>query len=257
MNYSFPINISETGLSFPEGISYIEMNERKLSDLKPVLYKNQGLDFDCSIYKMYRGVTSIAEKEIFKDIRHDITLMPPGKLNGEFVKTYGHYHPKVKNIGYPEVYQIINGAAVFILQDDYDELKQVNFIFAKSGEVVIVPPDLGHVVANIGADNLLFSNLIFSHFQSIYEPYERKHGAAYYVLEGGPIQWLVNPNYTNVPEPKLYRPKAVWNNQFIYDLFKNNPNYFQFLAEPQSYQYQMEDIFEEKNITQIHQDLLI
>jgi glucose-6-phosphate isomerase len=257
VNYSFPISSESTGLTFSDQVSYLEMNERKLSDLKDVLYKNQGLDFDCSIYKMYRGVTGIADKEIFKDIRHDITNMPPGTLNGEFVKTYGHYHPKVKNIGYPEVYQIINGRAVFVLQDDYDDLKQVNFIFAKAPEIVIVPPDLGHVVINIASDNLIFSNLIFSHFQSLYEPYQRKKGAAYYITEGSPLQWLVNSHYTSSPQPKLLRPKTIWDNQFIYDLFKNNPANFQFLAEPQSFQFSPEEIFEEKNITDIYQDLTI
>jgi glucose-6-phosphate isomerase len=257
INYSFPINLGPTELNFGTETNFLEMNERKLSDLKPVLYKNQGLDFDCTIYKMYRGVIKLADKEIFKDIRHDITTMPPGILNGEFVKTYGHYHPKLKNLSYPEIYQVVNGKAVFLLQDDPDNLKNVKLIFSQSKEIVIIPPNIGHVTINIGKDNLILANLVFGQFESLYEPFERKHGAGYYILEGNPVQWLPNTFYSNLPTAQVGRPLNPWNNQFIYDLFKNNPPSFQFLAEPQHFNFTEPEIFQETPVIEIFKDLEI
>jgi len=257
VKYSFPIEITSGALSFGPEVNFVEMNERMLSDLKGVLYKNNGIDFDCSIYKMYRSVELNNDQEIFKDIRHDITSMPAGKINGEFVKTFGHYHPKYNALSYPEIYQVVNGKAVFILQDDKDPVSEIFFVFANTNEIIIIPPGFGHISINISPDNLVLANLIFTHFDSLYEPYERKKGAAYYLTEDSPLEWKANLNYKNLPEPKLVRPLNPWNNQFIYDLFKNNSSNLQFLAEPNHFPFKKEEILAEKPLTEIYQQLAI
>src|SRR5271157_5416728 len=63
------------------------------------------------IYFMYRNVY---KKD---DIRFDVTVIPPFDVRGECAKTHGHYHPGSEDgLAYPEVYQVLRGSAVFIIQ---------------------------------------------------------------------------------------------------------------------------------------------
>ena len=51
-------------------------------------------------------------------LRYDVTVIPPSVLCGEYVKTKGHYHPDNHHgVGYPEIYEIIEGSAEYLLQD--------------------------------------------------------------------------------------------------------------------------------------------
>ncbi|MDD3774083.1 MAG: glucose-6-phosphate isomerase family protein [Patescibacteria group bacterium] len=255
LNYSFPIKLESTYLKFDDSVSVSAENNRQLSDLKEVLSNQKGIDFDCTIYKMYRGVCKLEDKEKITEIRHDLTSIPAGVINGEFVKTYGHYHPKIGNLTYPEIYQIINGKAIFILQDDIDNLKNVFFIFAQAPEIVIIPPNFGHVTINPSHDHLVLSNLIFNHLEPLYEPYQEKSGASYYITEGTPFAWSANKNYSNVPEPRFFQPNNPWGNQYLYDLSLNKPENLHFLSEPQNFNFALEEIFIEKPITEINNNL--
>lgn len=255
LKYSFPINLEPTSLEFDNDISISEENDRQLSDLKPVLKNNKGLDFDCTIYKMYRGVSRVEDKEKITEIRHDLTSIPAGILNGEFVKTYGHYHPIVNDLSYPEIYQVINGKAIFILQDNPENLQNIYFVFAKTPDIIVIPPNFGHVTINPGQEHLVLANLVFNHFQSIYEPYQKKSGAAYYVNDDAPISWSINKNYKNIPQPKLVRPINPWGSQYLYNLLMNESENLHFLAEPHNFNLQFEEIFQEKPLAEIINDL--
>src|SRR5271157_3838895 len=86
---------------------------RKLSELKEVLRGRVLPDFegDPDIYYMFRQVYK-------KDgMRFDITVIPSRAILDECAKTYGHSHPLAEDgLGYPEVYQVLSGTAIFLLQ---------------------------------------------------------------------------------------------------------------------------------------------
>ena len=73
---------------------------RRLFDMKEVIFDRDWLakaeDFD--LYYMYRDLylsKSDKEKLLRQGLRYDITIIPPGMLGCEYIKTAGHYHPNV------------------------------------------------------------------------------------------------------------------------------------------------------------------
>ncbi|MCX6729925.1 MAG: glucose-6-phosphate isomerase, partial [Candidatus Portnoybacteria bacterium] len=96
---------------------------RHLEDIKSVVYDKKWSETapNLELYYMYRD---LAENEndfmkiIKNELRYDITILKPQKLGKEFSKTLGHDHPIVPgtSITYPELYEVLEGKAIFILQ---------------------------------------------------------------------------------------------------------------------------------------------
>jgi glucose-6-phosphate isomerase, archaeal len=101
-----------------------------------------------------------------------------GKSRRRIVKTKGHYHPEnAAGIGYPELYEVIEGVAHFLLQKK--TLDHIALVKAVKGDIVIIPPGYGHVTINPSRDEtLMMANLVSTAFVSEYAFYETRHGAA-------------------------------------------------------------------------------
>jgi glucose-6-phosphate isomerase len=112
-------------------------------------------------------------------------------------KTKGHYHPEnPAGTGYPELYEVRDGTAHFLLQTN--ALEDVVLIEARKGDIIVIPPGYGHVTINPTPDRTLaMANLVSTAFTSDYRWYDTMHGAAYYELTGGGV--LKNPAYPVVP----------------------------------------------------------
>jgi glucose-6-phosphate isomerase len=156
------------------------------------------------LYYMYRDLAK-SDKD-WSWLRHhrlrfDLTVIPSRNLCGEWVKTKGHYHPKnPAGTGYPEIYEVIEGKAHYLLQSRM--LDDVVLISANTGDLVIIPPEYGHVSINPSPDTtLVMANIVSTAFQSEYDKYEKYHGAAYYVMSSGKIQ--KNANYGSLPAVRL------------------------------------------------------
>jgi glucose-6-phosphate isomerase len=152
---------------------------------RPELESLETLD----MYFMYRNVLK-------KDgMRYDITMIPPVAVAGEAPKTHGHYHPKSEDgLAYPEVYQVLNGKAVFILQKkNRNGTVDAIMVKAEEGDVVLLPPGYGHVTVNQGDEALVLSNMTYDRFEPMYDDYDENQGAAYYIMEDGTIEQ--NGNY--------------------------------------------------------------
>lgn len=169
---------------------------RRLYDLKEVLYDQKWLKTapNFEVYYMYRG---LKEKE---GLRYDITVIPGNMLGKEFVKTKGHEH-----IGnYQEIYIILEGEAIFLLQRRKDEkIEDVYSIRAKAGQSIIIPPLYGHVTINPSKENLKMANWISNNCKSDYKLFKEKQGACYYYTTEG---WIKNENYKNVPKLRFEKP---------------------------------------------------
>ena len=72
------------------------------------------------LYFMYREVARREEREEIRrrGLRYDITVIKPGLLGSEYIKTAGHYHPFKPGTGltYPEVYEVLYGRGHYLLQ---------------------------------------------------------------------------------------------------------------------------------------------
>ena len=82
---------------------------RTLYDMREVIADKQWLKTaeNFELYYMYRELArSKEELELMQEfgLRYDITVIPPAKLGKEYIKTAGHYHPKIPkaDISYSE-----------------------------------------------------------------------------------------------------------------------------------------------------------
>jgi glucose-6-phosphate isomerase len=130
-------------------------------------------------------------------LRYDLTVIPPRDLCGEWVKTKGHYHPKnPAGVGFPEIYEVLEGTAHYLLQSC--TLDDVVLVIANAGDLVIIPPDYGHITINPSPEETLsMANIVSTAFESEYREYEVRRGAAYYELSDGTL--MRNPAYGAIP----------------------------------------------------------
>ena len=179
-----------------------EPSVRTLDDMQCVL-ANPDRSGSMPLYYMYRDLALTAEDRAYlneQNLRFDITVIPPGTVGGEYVKTKGHYHPLSPSaIGYPELYQVLAGEALYLLQRS--DLDDIVVITAKTGEFVLIPPGYGHVTINPGKEELVMANLVSAGFMSEYTFYEQMQGGAYYLMEEG--GWVQNPRYPAIPAMRV------------------------------------------------------
>ncbi|WNY29014.1 Glucose-6-phosphate isomerase [Methanimicrococcus stummii] len=216
---------------------------RKIKDMTDVLMDQTWITYpDKILYDMYREVhLSGDELQKMKEaqLRYDITVIPPAMLGPEYVKTAGHYHPCPKYcaaemISYPEVYQVIRGTATYLLQKS--DLSDFIIVEAGEGDVVLIPPNYGHVTVNAESDELVMANWVSDAFDSEYEPIRAKAGLAYYMTEDGIAQ---NGNYDKMPpvsygKPKSYPEIGLYSGVDMYGLV-NDLEKLDFLVNPQNY----------------------
>lgn len=204
---------------------------RNTKEMKSMFYSS--IKKENIIYYMYR--------EILKknSLRYDITIIPPNIIGKEYVKTKGHYHPKIKGtkFTYPEIYEILQGNAIFLLQKKVNKkITKVVAIKAKKGDKVIMPPNYGHITINPKKTVLIMANIVSTKFKSKYKEYEKKKGGAYYGLVWGEkIKFIKNKNYKQMP--KLEKKKAkkhskIFNNKTLYEIFVKEPEKLEFLNKP-------------------------
>ena len=234
-------------------INNIQPKIRHLGEMKEVLFDQElaKTSSDLELYYMYRNLAeNEQDKEKMKEykLRYDITIINPVMLGKEYNKTAGHDHPIVPetNMTYPELYEVLEGEAIFFIQDsEENSIKNVYAIKAIKGDKVIVPPNYEHIMINTSENKLKTANWICDDFSSnIYEPFKKRQGFSYYALKDklGEIEWLKNENYNNVPELKFLEPN-LWLDKFgidknkkIYSLI-NNLNKLDFLKNPQNYKW--------------------
>jgi glucose-6-phosphate isomerase len=175
------------------GGRWVEPQIRMLHDMKEVINDRQWLSKseNIELYYMYRDLYlshTDKEKLLEQELRYDITIMPPGMLGKEYIKTAGHFHPSAHGglITYPELYEVLEGEAIYLLQKQ--DLSDVVAINAIEGDKVIVPPDYGHITINRSNKTLKMSNFVARNFNSIYEPFKKKGGGAYFYTNDGFIK---------------------------------------------------------------------
>jgi len=225
---------------------------RELNDMKMVVYDKEWLKTASEDLKLYYMFRDLAETDYEKnkirenDLRYDITIMEPAMLGMEFNKTMGHDHPIVPGtaITYPEIYEVLKGEAIFLMQDSKnDEIKDVIAIKAQKNDKVIILPNYEHLIINISDSETKTCNWICRRFESnIYKPFRARHGFCYYAIKtGAEIEWVKNHNYESINPIRWIEP----NNFYNFDLPKRKPLYelvkelrkLDFLKKPQKYEW--------------------
>lgn len=147
--------------------------------------------------------------EVSREKWFNNTILAAGRFGDEFNKTLGHYHPENAAL---ETYKLIFGQGVFIMQKKHSQngilapgvVDSVYIVEMEVGDEVIIKPEWGHALINLGDLPLItFDDWKLGHTPQDYEPIEKAHGMAYYLItEAGKVKAVPNPNYRNLPEAK-------------------------------------------------------
>ncbi|MHB8154729.1 MAG: glucose-6-phosphate isomerase family protein, partial [Candidatus Omnitrophota bacterium] len=206
-------------------------------------------------YFMHRGVfvsrTDIQKTFYDNKIRFDITVIPPSIWGVDFAKTVGHYHDP---IDMPEIYQVVSGEVLWLMQKCDERGNVVDFITvkAKAGDIAIMLPGYGHVSVNISeTEPLVMANWLTWHQSSYYGSFKEQKGAAYYVIKNnqGQPELIPNQKYLKtqgtLPQPRQMAAKdqiakfGLKRGRPIYNLVKLNDKDFnekiRFLYHPNEY----------------------
>lgn len=217
---------------------------RTLREMQSVIFDKDWLrtaDLDQPLYLMYRDCVLPHDKKIAQEIevRYDITVLLPVRLGREYNKTKGHYHSEYKpGLCYPELYQVLEGQAHVLLQRRSGAtISDVVLVIAQEGQIVLVPPNYGHITINPSEKTLKMANWVSTRVQSFYEPFEQKGGGAYFELCDG--QLVPNVRYGALPRLRVipaqeYPELGLRHGRPIYDLIQT-PERLRFLSFPDSF----------------------
>jgi len=150
----------------------------------------------------------------------NITVWEPGTVNGEYIKTYGHYH-----IGQlDETYLVLYGEGIALIQklalDERgniipDVVEEFKAMVVKKGDEIYMAPGQGHLLVNTGKTYFVTidnSPVSFSDKKdeasmpghADYEPVKKMQGFAYYVVDNnGKPALKKNPKYREIKKEDL------------------------------------------------------
>jgi len=199
------------GVWLPDGLQPGRLLVRKLAELRRSL-EDPNAEGPGPAYWMYNGVAyfSAADTRGVYNWRYDLTVLPPGRYGEEYARTAGHYHALIEGTepSWPEVYEVLHGEALFILQKAADptagpqdaRIEDVILMRAGSGSKAMLPPNCGHWTVNVTGEPLVICNWISADFSSYYESVEQAHGPCCYVKVGpdGPL-YQRNRGYAHPP----------------------------------------------------------
>jgi len=234
-------------LWFGENLRIDRCKDRKLSEMKGVLLDKSKLKGEATIYKMYDGVYKEEDREFIKrrKLRYDLTLIFPGKIGREFIKTAGHYHSisDDRQFTYPELYEVLWGEVHFILQrrgKNENEVEDVVVVTARESERIVIPPEYGHVAINPSVKPLILANWIAEDCIPDYKAIYDFGGASLFEIEeDGERRFLENKNYRHLHRYRTLevsdKSSSIFklnNDLSLYDLLIKKPNTLEWLRSP-------------------------
>lgn len=204
------------------------------------------------LYFGTRYMEKAEDEEIFvsNDYMADLTVINPGKVGNEFVKTVGHYHQNVPGliIAYPEVYEAVSPNMEYLLQSEPDKDGKVDvlWVVTEPGDKVVMPPNWGHVSMNVGEKPGIEVDLQKRDNPngSDYSMFKERIGGAFYRTVEGLVK---NSNY-EVASLRIVRPlerpdMGLTKGKALYDSFTEGPKTFDYLLHPEKYDFSLDGLF--------------
>lgn len=242
------LQTEDNQLFFGEGVTSVTPAVRTLEDARYSLYdrKAEGPEI---LYWMYREVARLADLELLQKLGliFDVTIIRPGRVGREYIKTVGHYHSTKPgtNVAYPEVYEVLSGEATFLLQRSTDtpgRVDDVVVVTAHPGDKVVMPPGYGHITINATDEYLVMTDMVAVANSSVYGDIKRLQGGAYFHIKEGEEAWVRNRKYTATPSLRRlasrdYPEFQLFGDQPMYKLILERPDAFRFLTHPEEFTF--------------------
>ncbi len=172
------------------------------------------------------------------EMAYSLTYIPQRPMGWEAAKTHGHIHtPGLLGVPDPEVYEVLSGEGLFLMQDLREGPRSSLAIAVRAGkgDTVVLPPWLYHVSINVGRDTLVFGDVCSRHVADDYGFVKTSKGFSYYFTpEGEP---RANPHYQETPELKILSA-AEWSPQDIgplYQTLRDKPEELAWLIDPDAF----------------------
>lgn len=240
------LDLEKLELVFGKNIVGVKADIRLISQMQEVLMDAQA-GMPEELYYMYRGIFKAGdgEKIASAHLRYDITVIKPGFLGAELIKTAGHYHPNA----YPELYEVVWGEVFCLLQrpdkDDFTKIDEVILVKAKAKEKIVIPPNYGHILINASSEApVVMANWVYREFNPDYSLYRKAKGAAYFLVNNdGEIAVVKNKFFSEIAELRTVRPRLPLKrfglslDEPIYNILKEAEK-LDFLRFPEKYDYQ-------------------
>ena len=239
----YPI-ASPMGFEYGEGVFGPKVENRRLDEIRKSL-----VDPNCEgpeiVYSIAMDVGKEAHRKILKELHllYGAVTYAAGKLGNEPVRSQGHIHKKTPLSGCstPEVYEIWSGEAIIYMQEyAEDDPGRCYAVYAKPGDVVIVPPDWAHATINANHEkSMSFGAWCDREYGFDYEGVRKHGGIAWFPVfdKENKIVWQRNNKYKEskliCKDPEDYKPLGIKANTPIYSIFEKNPKTFLYVPHPQ------------------------
>ena len=208
--------------------------------LAPVLAYPQAASEETA-FDFYKNVHFPKDEALFAKyrLRFDITVLHPGLVGGERKKTTGHIHARMpgKTTPHAELYEVLAGTAMFLLQPDRgpDGPTDLIAVTLQPGEKIIVPANCAHCTNNAGDGTLVFDNLVLESGSNNYEEIQAYKGMAAFLMErDGMLTLIANPRYDAAATRYL---KGTISSSEAFGTAGAIPSYLSFIQAPDTYRY--------------------
>ena len=221
------------------------VEERKLDDIRKSL-RDPACDGPEVVYAIAMDVGKIKHRPQLRQMMllYGVVTYAKGKLGDEPVRSQGHIHKKSSHSGWsplPEVYEVWSGKAIIYMQEyAQDDPGRCFAVYARPGDVVVVPPQWAH--ATISADPdlpLTFGAWCDREYGFLYDDVRAHNGLAWYPVldDKNGIRWRTNPNYHEseliIKRPEDYKETLGIDKKMpVYQQFEQEPERFQFVSKP-------------------------
>ena len=263
LNFGLPISIDEKNgeVRLGKDILCESAAAKNFSGIKHLAYNEGEADDNEHCYTFYQNIWTSQDAPVFqqRQMTNGITVLMPGLMGYECRKNSGHYHglPQGHTSTLPEVYEVLCGKAVFLMQQSHGfldergplQVERLRAFFLHEGEKVVVPSFTAHCVINVGEGPMAFGNLSVP-CPLHYEPIGRMHGFGMYLLKvDGQLVFVPNSRYKDLPQLEIGRPRecgklGIQFNKPLYTAYKEDPEQFEYLWNPEPYGDAIDTLYE-------------
>lgn len=244
-NPGFDIEPTMNPMGFKYGSDVFgpQVENRYLKDIRKSL-SDPLCDGPEIVYSIAMDVGKAKHKELLEQMHllYGVVTYAAGRLGKEPIRSQGHIHWVSKYSGWstPEVYEIWEGEAIIYMQEYAEDNPGCCFaVYAKAGDVVIVPPYWAHATISANPEHpLTFGAWCDREYGFEYDGVRSHKGIAWFPLfdKDGKIEWQANPCYQPseliCKAPADHPELGIVKGEAIYRTFERAPETFLYVPKP-------------------------
>lgn len=231
------------GFKYGSDVFGPQVENRYLKDIRKSL-SDPLCDGPEIVYSIAMDVGKAKHKELLEQMHllYGVVTYAAGRLGKEPIRSQGHIHWVSKYSGWstPEVYEIWEGEAIIYMQEYAEDNPGRCFaVYAKAGDVVIVPPYWAHATISANPEHpLTFGAWCDREYGFEYDGVRSHKGIAWFPLfdKDGKIEWQANPCYQPseliCKAPADHPELGIVKGEAIYRTFERAPETFLYVPKP-------------------------